>query len=35
VLANGSNQIAGFYSIFFMSKLSETAPGYFIVGSCP
>lgn len=34
-LANGSNQIMGFYSIFFLSKLSETAPGYFIVGSCP
>ena len=34
-LANGSDQVMGLYSIFFMRTLSQTADGYYIVGSCP
>lgn len=35
VLAKGSNAKMGYYNLFFSTKLSETSPGYFIVGSCP
>nr|WP_229210324.1 PHB depolymerase family esterase [Duganella sp. CF517] len=34
-LANGSDQVLGLYSIFFMRTLAQTGPGYYIVGSCP
>jgi poly(3-hydroxybutyrate) depolymerase len=34
-LANGSDQVLGLYSIFFMRTLAQTSAGYYIVGSCP
>jgi len=34
-LANGSDQVMGLYSIFFVRTLAQTAAGYYIVGSCP
>lgn len=35
VYAKGSNQLMGFYNIFYWSKLAEAKPGYFIIGNCP
>ena len=34
-LANGSDQVMGLYSIFFVRTLAQTSAGYYIVGSCP
>ena len=33
--AVGSDDLLGLYNLFYTSTLAETAPGYYIVGSCP
>ncbi len=33
--ANGSNQRMGLNNIFFSTTLAETAPDFYVVGSCP
>jgi poly(3-hydroxybutyrate) depolymerase len=34
-LANGSNQNMGLDNTFYTSTLAQTAPGYYVIGSCP
>jgi poly(3-hydroxybutyrate) depolymerase len=34
-LATGSNQNMGLNNIFYSSTLAQTAPGYWVIGSCP
>jgi poly(3-hydroxybutyrate) depolymerase len=34
-LANGSNQGMGWWNVFTITTLKQTAPGYYVVGSCP
>jgi len=34
-LANGSNQNVGLDNTFYTSMLAQTAPGYYVIGSCP
>lgn len=33
-LANGSNQNMGLDNLFYTSTLAQTAPGYYVIGSC-
>jgi poly(3-hydroxybutyrate) depolymerase len=33
--ANGSNQSMGLWSVFYSTTLKNTAPNYYVVGSCP
>ena len=33
--ANGSNQSMGLWNIFITTKLKRTAPGYYVIGTCP
>jgi poly(3-hydroxybutyrate) depolymerase len=34
-LANGSNQNMGLDNTFYTATLAQTAPGYYVIGSCP
>lgn len=34
-LANGSNQNMGLWNVFVTSTLKQTAPNYFVIGTCP
>jgi poly(3-hydroxybutyrate) depolymerase len=33
--ANGSNQNMGWWNVFVTTTLKQTAPGYYVVGTCP
>lgn len=34
-LANGSNQNMGLWNVFITTTLKQTAPNYFVIGTCP
>lgn len=34
-LANGSNQNMGLWNVFVTTTLKQTAPNYFVIGTCP
>ena len=34
-LANGSNQDMGLWNVFVVTTLKKTAPGHFVIGTCP
>lgn len=34
-LANGSNQNMGLWNVFITTTLKQTAPSYYVIGSCP
>jgi poly(3-hydroxybutyrate) depolymerase len=33
--ANGSNQNMGLWNVFYTTTLKQTAPGYYVIGTCP
>jgi poly(3-hydroxybutyrate) depolymerase len=33
--ANGSNQNMGLWNVFVVTTLKQTAPGYYVIGTCP
>jgi hypothetical protein len=33
--ANGSNNLMGLDNIFSITTLKQTAPGFYVVGTCP
>jgi hypothetical protein len=33
--ANGSNQNMGLWNVFVMTTLKQTAPNYYVIGTCP
>jgi fibronectin type 3 domain-containing protein len=34
-LANGSNQNMGLWNVFVTTTLKQTAPSYYVIGTCP
>jgi hypothetical protein len=34
-LANGSNQNMGLWNVFIVTTLKNTAPNYYVIGTCP